>query len=223
MGVKNHLTMGRLYNNKQQRKGPLGPVARKQVAKIASKQIHRQNPDKMFSLPVAIATTNFSMTFQDLCIIPVLVNSAQRRGDSGGERILLNRVYIEGALSIGTQNASITMILFRWKPNITVDLPTTGDVLLHDGTVTAPFAQENVLNKQKAVIIYRKTLTVDTLNKPYVHFKINKRIKQRVNYDEGDTTGVTGTNHIYFGYVSSTNTAVIPSIVYNISTFFEEN
>lgn len=200
----------------------LSAPVRKQVAKIANRQIHRMNSNKKGLVTFALATQNFTMVYTDLT--GIVTGTATTLRDAGaGDTIYAKSLSLRGKFTIGNQNAVIRLIVFQWKPSITIDLPTTGDLLDNDGSVFSPYATIKVESRQKARILVDRTFTVDTLNKPLVNFIINKRLNKKVLYDSGDTAGTTGTGHIFVGIVSSTNTAVLPSVEFYSSLEFEEH
>lgn len=205
------------------RKGPLGPVARKQVNKIATRAIHRANQDKKAIITKTSAALDFNQTFTQLTLIATGTTNATR--DTGsGYNIYCKYINIRGSLIIGTNSSNvIRMIVFRWKPTITVDVPTTGDLLDNDATVGGVYNDLALQNKQKLVILHDRLFELDTVNKPRVTFSRRIRVNHRIGYDNSDAVGNTGTNQIYVMFQSNSNTVTLPSYEYTASVYFEEN
>lgn len=203
-------------------KSVLKPAQRKQMTKIAKRVVHNANANKKAIIGESAVAKTQTMLYTDLSLIATGTTEVTR--DSGsGDAIYCKTIDIRGMLQINTTgNCIVRIVLFRWMPDVAIDLPTTGDVLDFDNTAVAPFNTLRLQSAQKVKVLKDITIELDSVSNPLRKFHIRKAVNKKVLYNSGDLTGVTGTGHIFLGMVSTLN-ALSPTATWDANVYFEES
>jgi len=148
-------------------------VIRKKKSPVATRayvqsQLRSHGEAKHIDTDIILASTIFTNTPVNLCIIPEGATESERIGDEVRFKSVTFRLQAQAHLTTPL-DAHVRMIIFKWN---TTGSPGSNSVLLLDGSTSAPVGQRNITsNKGKYTILYDRSFNiVDQSSNDHVMF-----------------------------------------------------
>lgn len=191
---------------KKSKKPKKGPVTRKEVAKIANKQIAKQAEKKYH-----LATTTGAKDWAGACIDLTGIAQGDTDITRDGDELYLKSIRLKSLIQYADTYNACRTIIFQWYDDTT---PTPGDVLspTYVGGQQAPLAPYKHDLASKFKILFDKTILVDTY-RPHAILDtgyITGGFKRRVHFTAGGTTGV---NKLYLLQISDSGVSTHPTMI----------
>jgi hypothetical protein len=164
-----------------------------------------------FSGVLSVSTT---AQFIDL-VAPALGTGISQRV---GAEILVRNVRICGSWVVGDPTQLARLVVFKWFPSNSSDVPSVSEL-------TNATAADIVIGgwlqyePSRFQILHDSRFKMDTLAHPIKDFCFTVRMKSKLDFDTGATTG---RNHIYMMYVTDSAVTPTPSIRYTVQAVFND-
>lgn len=190
---------------------------------FVKKQIRKDVETKWFEFATTSQTVNWSGVSTNC------MNITQGPGDTErvGDKITIRGIRLNMIIALGGINANVRVMVVQFRQNtgitgVTVN-PLVSQVLESTtlGTSNAPLANRRWDFTQQFNILWDKTFTLTTVNRPVMHLKTRvpiKYAKRLVSYSAG---GTDGANKIFLMFVSDVNVS-LPTVAYQIRFTYDD-
>lgn len=181
---------------------------KKQIARILGKE------QDVYYNDALILTASITQNYYD--VSNALSTSKGIAGISMTHKYLQYKGVVNAADSIN----HIRFIIFKWKPDTANYTPQANDVIRNDGSTVAPWGLRHYEKRKQVTVLFDHLYTVQTqaagaVHPPSINFDIKLYEKDLgdCQFNQGLTTG---TNHLYFLYVSDSGAVSHPTIYGNL-------